>query len=95
MRAYIQIELVGHSTNKRARIEGLQSLTFSDSLRPAIIRFRRDYETAYPLLIDQLLKFPNAAHDDGPDALEGAAMLARHIPDADAEGAYPGGGEMF
>ena len=94
-RAYIQIEPVNHSTNKRARIEGLQSLTFSDALRPAIIRFRRDYETAYPLLIDQLLKFPNAAHDDAPDALEGAVMLARRIPEADAEGAYLGGGGTF
>lgn len=95
LRAYIQIEPVNHSTNKRARIEGLQSLTFSDALRPAIIRFRRDWETAYPLLIDQLLKFPNGAWDDAPDCLEGCVMLARRIPEADAEGAYLGGGGTF
>ena len=94
-RAYVKVEHVNHSTNKRARIEGLQSLTYSDALRPAIIRFRRDWETAYPLLIDQLLKFPNAAWDDAGDALEGAVMLARRIPEADAEGAYLGGGGTF
>jgi hypothetical protein len=29
----------------------------------------------YPLLIEQLVHFPLAAHDDGPDALAGVIAL--------------------
>jgi phage terminase large subunit-like protein len=29
----------------------------------------------YPLLIEQLVHYPLAAHDDGPDALAGAVQL--------------------
>ena len=47
------------------------------SLQPDVkngyILFRRDQS----LLLQQLRQFPLGAHDDGPDALEGARTLAR------------------
>ena len=42
-------------------------------MKNGYIRFRRDQA----LLLKQLSEFPLAAHDDGPDALEGARTLAR------------------
>lgn len=45
------------------------------SLQPAIksgrVKFRRSQQD----LIEQLVNFPSAAHDDGPDALEGAMTM--------------------
>ena len=49
------------TTDKRLRIESIQP-----HMRNGLILLHRDQRT----LIDQLTYFPNADHDDGPDALE-------------------------
>ena len=53
-----------------------------------VIRFRKDWETAYSLLINQLLRFPLTSEHD--DALECAVHLARASAQAGAgiEGLY-------
>lgn len=65
---YLPIQGVRASENKQLRIETLQP-----DVKNGYIRFRRDQA----LLLKQLSEFPLAAHDDGPDALEGARTLAR------------------
>jgi hypothetical protein len=62
------------TASKIARIQSLEPLTSAGR-----IRFRRDWRTAsasYRLFVEQLTMYPVAAHDDGPDALEGAYQLA-------------------
>ncbi len=44
------------------------------------LRFKRDCPGNH-LLVDQLMDFPNAEHDDGPDALEMAERLPRETGD--------------
>jgi len=53
-------------SDKILRIESLQP-----DIKNGRIRFKRDQQE----LIEQLVNFPSAAHDDGPDALEGALSL--------------------
>jgi len=68
---YVPIELINHRGNKQVRIENAE---------PTIkryVRFRDDWRTAYPKLMTQLIQFPVAGHDDGPDALEGAVSLVK------------------
>lgn len=65
---YLPIQGVRASENKLMRIQGLQP-----DVRNGYILFRRDQT----LLLRQLGEFPLGAHDDGPDALEGARALAR------------------
>ena len=50
------------------RVESLQP-----DVKNGYILFRKDQT----LLLHQLSQFPLGAHDDGPDALEGARTLAR------------------
>lgn len=72
--------------SKISRIQALEPLVASGR-----IRFRRDWREAsngYRLLIEQLSMFPVAAHDDGPDALEGAYRLA--VAGASPAYEYPG-----
>ena len=47
--------------------------TLQPDVKNGYILFRRDQT----LLLQQLSQFPLGAHDDGPDALEGARTLAR------------------
>ncbi len=54
--------------DKTMRVETLQP-----DVKNGYILFRRDQT----LLLQQLSQFPLGAHDDGPDALEGARTLAR------------------
>ena len=57
------------------RVESLQP-----DVKNGYILFRRDQT----LLLHQLSQFPLGAHDDGPDALEGARTLSRkHARPAD------------
>jgi len=87
------IQRFNHGTNKQGRIESLQPLTYGTEERPAVIRFRNDWESAYPRLINQLLRFPlTSEHDDVPDALEGAVQLARSSAQAGARPFLVGGG---
>ncbi len=58
------------TADKMGRIQSLQPLVTSGGLR-----FSRRHAT----LIEQLLQFPHAAHDDGPDALEMAVQASHQI----------------
>jgi len=64
---------IHNQTNKRVRIRTLAPL-----LSQRRIRFLANSPSTR-LLVDQLRDFPNAAHDDGPDALEMALRLAHDV----------------
>lgn len=65
---YLPIQGVRAAEDKGLRVESLQP-----DVKNGYILFRRDQT----LLLRQLSEFPLGAHDDGPDALEGARTLAR------------------
>lgn len=65
---YLPIQGVRATEDKGLRIGSLQP-----DVKNGYIRFRADQT----LLLHQLSQFPLGAHDDGPDALEGARTLAR------------------
>lgn len=65
---YLPIQGVRSTEDKTMRVESLQP-----DVKNGYIRFRPDQT----LLLQQLSQFPLGAHDDGPDALEGARTLAR------------------
>lgn len=67
-RLYLPIQGVRASEDKVMRVSSLQP-----DVKNGYILFRRDQT----LLLRQLQQFPLGAHDDGPDALEGARTLAR------------------
>lgn len=62
---------ITHSSDKVGRIQALEALISAGK-----IRFSRRHQT----LIDQLRRFPHAAHDDGPDALEMAVKMVKKAP---------------
>jgi predicted phage terminase large subunit-like protein len=73
----IQINIVGVRavSDKILRIESLQP-----DIKNGRIKFRRDQQR----LIEQLVNFPSADHDDGPDALEiGVKLLGKRSAFAD------------
>lgn len=71
----IEILPVRQNADKLLRIQSLQP-----DIKNGRVKFRRDQK----VLIDQLVNFPSADHDDGPDALEGAiGMLGRRSAIAD------------
>ena len=65
---YLPIQGVRSTEDKTLRVETLQP-----DVKNGYILFRRDQT----LLLHQLSQFPLGAHDDGPDALEGARTLSR------------------
>lgn len=65
---YLPVQGVRASEDKTMRVSTLQP-----DVKNGYILFRRDQA----LLLRQLQEFPLGAHDDGPDALEGARTLAR------------------
>ncbi len=65
---YLPIQGVRSTEDKGLRVESLQP-----DVKNGYILFRADQT----LLLQQLSQFPLGAHDDGPDALEGARTLAR------------------
>lgn len=67
---YLPVEPVQHSTDKLARIQGLQPLVRSGTLQ---------FSRRHTVLLEQMRLFPKAAHDDGPDALEMAVDAARAL----------------
>lgn len=70
--AAFSVEGVRHTANKVARISRLEP-----EVANGWILFRRGLA---PEFLQQLGQFPRGAHDDGPDALEGAvAMLERGV----------------
>jgi len=65
---YLPIQGVRSTEDKTMRVESLQP-----DVKNGYILFRPDQT----LLLQQLSQFPLGAHDDGPDALEGARTLSR------------------
>lgn len=65
---YLPLEEVNQSINKVMRIETLQP-----DIKNGYIKFNPRHRK----LLEQLLQFPMAANDDGPDALEGARTMAK------------------
>ena len=65
---YLPVEGVRATEDKQLRIASLQP-----DIRNGYLLFRADQT----LLLRQLAEFPLGAHDDGPDALEGARSLSR------------------
>ena len=66
----VPYKLIWHTTPKLARIQGFESYYSNGQLQ-----FLDTWNQDYPELIEQLIHFPLAAHDDGPDALAGAVSL--------------------
>ena len=65
----VRIIGIENKKSKEIRIESIEN-----SFTCGNIRFRDDWSTAYPLLLDQLLLYPAHQYFDGPDVLE---MLVR------------------
>ena len=66
----VPYKLIWHTTPKLARIQGIESYYSNDQLQ-----FLDIWNQDYPELIEQLIHFPLAAHDDCPDALAGVVSL--------------------
>lgn len=62
----LPVKGIRQHSDKTLRIQSLQP-----DVKNSRLRFRRDQQK----LIEQLVNFPSADHDDGPDALEGAMSL--------------------
>src|SRR4051812_30388107 len=65
----MKVEEVTNRTNKHGRIASLETL-----VSQGLLLFSRRQQ----LLLEQLRLFPQATHDDGPDALEMAVTLAHN-----------------
>ena len=65
---YLPIEEVQQNSDKVMRIQTLQP-----DIKNKYIKFNRKHKR----LLEQLQQFPMAAHDDGPDALEGCRSIAK------------------
>ncbi len=78
---YLPVRKITHTSDKLGRIQSLQPLIVNGTLR-----FSRKHRK----LVEQLIQFPFAAHDDGPDALALAVEVMRtpfcYVSDPDA---YP------
>ena len=66
----VPYKLIWHNIPKRSRIESIEPYYTNGQLQ-----FLDTWNQDYPELIEQLIHFPLAAHDDGPDALAGAVSL--------------------
>ncbi len=67
---YLPIEEVQQTSDKVMRIQTLQP-----DVKNKYIKFTRRHKR----LLEQLTQFPMGAHDDGPDALEGARSIAKRV----------------
>lgn len=67
---YLPIEEVQQTSDKIMRIQTLQP-----DVKNKYIKFNRRHKR----LLEQLTQFPMGAHDDGPDALEGARSIAKRV----------------
>lgn len=65
---YIPIEEVQQTTDKVMRIQSMQP-----DIKNKYVKFNKRHK----ILIEQLVQFPMAAHDDGPDALQGCISIAK------------------
>ena len=66
--ARLELSEMTSRSNKQSRIAGLEPY-----VQQGHLRFSRKHR----LLLDQLLQFPLAKNDDGPDALEMAMQVAQ------------------
>jgi predicted phage terminase large subunit-like protein len=80
----VPYKLVWNSAPKLARIESIEPHFTSGQLQ-----FLETWNQDYPELIEQLIHFPLASHDDGPDALAGAIALINEYSKARAQVLYP------
>lgn len=67
---YLPIEEVQQTSDKVMRVQTLQP-----DVKNKYIKFNRRHKW----LLEQLTQFPMGAHDDGPDALEGARSIAKKV----------------
>jgi predicted phage terminase large subunit-like protein len=74
----VPYKFVWHNTNKRTRIESIEPHFTNGQLT-----FLNTWKQDYPKLIEQLIQFPLATHDDGPDALAGAIKLLQRTQKAE------------
>jgi predicted phage terminase large subunit-like protein len=63
----VPVKNIKHVTDKLGRIQKLQAFVTAGQIR---------FSRRHVALLEQLRQFPNAAHDDGPDALEMAVETA-------------------
>lgn len=68
-----------NASNKRVRLRTLTPL-----IRGSRFRFKAGSRGAQ-MLVDQLREFPTGRYDDGPDALEMAVRLLRHLLESEGE----------
>jgi predicted phage terminase large subunit-like protein len=80
----VPYKLVWNSAPKLARIESIEPHFTSGQLQ-----FLETWNQDYPELIEQLIHFPLASHDDGPDALAGVIALINEYSKARAQVLYP------
>ena len=80
----VPYKLIWHNAPKLARIESIEPYISSGQLQ-----FLDSWNQDYPELIEQLIQFPLASHDDGPDALAGAVALINEYSKARAQVLYP------
>ena len=69
-RVTVPYKLIWHTTPKLARIQAIEPYYSNGQLL-----FLDTWNQDYPELVEQLIHYPLAAHDDGPDALAGAISL--------------------
>ena len=67
---YPSWKMMNHTSNKVARILGIQPL-----IESGIVRFARHLIPKHPQFFGQFDEFPGADHDDAPDATEMAIRL--------------------
>jgi predicted phage terminase large subunit-like protein len=70
----VKVEKIKNMTNKEVRIQSIQP-----AIKSGRIKFRKDINKVYPILREQLLLYPLAKNDDGPDALEGLYSMSKKI----------------
>ena len=81
---YLPLKPITNSQNKQSRIEG--------TLFPLIENCRVFFHPQNAMqrrLVEQLLDFPDGAHDDGPDALEMAVRMGLRLLKRGGRGALP------
>jgi len=66
----VPYKLIWHTAPKPARIRSIESFYSNGQLQ-----FLSSWNQDYPELIKELIQFPLADHDDGPDALAGCVRL--------------------
>lgn len=71
----IRVHGMTSTGNKEARIEGLSGFVENGAI--LFQKEKKGYTSDIGILVEQMLDFPNGAHDDGPDALKYAFDLAR------------------